>query len=117
MAETVQQTRQKYVLTDEQFQDLRLRLSNRFEAENIDAAYQVMVLDRPVIQVANELKKSRQNLHRVVRDIWEVHQEEAPKIPATWVRVAVTLPPDMARSVKELEAAQIAKLDTAKGKK
>ena len=114
MTDTRKQQRHKHTLTHEQFQELRGKFSSRFEEANIEAAYQIMVLDRPVVQVANEHKKSRQNMHRVVRDIWAVYQDDAPKIPATWRRVAVTLPPDMAKSVQELEKAEIEKLRKSK---
>lgn len=112
----------KYALTEAKFEQLREKLekrsgSERFEVENVEAAYAVMVKGETVVNVAKVTGQSRQNLHRVVRDLWAIFNDVEPpsrilqrektlrpRTPRSWVRVAVTLPPDMAKSVQDLEA-------------
>lgn len=122
----------KYALTHTQFEELREKLAQRngaerFEEVNVEAAYSVMVKEQPVLKVAEASNMTRQNLHRVVRDLWAIfngveppsrarqRQESlSPLIPRSWVRVVVTLPPDMAKSVQDLEAQARAQLQKNK---
>lgn len=119
----------KYALTHDQFDALREKLnqrsgSERFDEGNIEAAYTVMVNGETVTKAAETSGRSRQNLHRVVRDLWAIFNDIEPpsrvlqrqntlkpRTPKSWVRVAVTLPPDMAKSVQDLEAKARAQLD------
>ena len=112
---------QKYKLTPDQFDALRKKLdqrigSERFDDDNIAAACTVMVGGESVTKAAETSGQSRQNLHRVVRDLWAIFNDVEPPsrvmqrqntlkstTPKSWVKVTVTLPPDLAKAVQELE--------------
>jgi hypothetical protein len=111
----------KYSLSTEQFEILREKLNHRtglerFDEANVESAYAVMVKGVSVAKEAKISKRSRQNLHRVVRDLWAIFNDIEPpsraiqrqhtlkeKTPKSWVRVTVTLPAAMAKLVQELE--------------
>ena len=123
----------KYELTHEQFMALRQSLkqrsgSERFDDVNVDMAYRVMVLREAITTVAEETGKARQGLHRVIRDLWFIHNGEQPpsrsqqkrkpssraqrtgKYPQDWIQVCVTVPPDLADAVTKIEALARARL-------
>ena len=100
----------KYVLTAEQFDAILPKLDPRVEANNIEAARKVMVDGRGVMEVAEEYGRTRQNLHRFIREMFALHTEVMPEIPKSWVRVAVSLPPALARQVRALEKSALAEL-------
>jgi hypothetical protein len=110
--------RTKYALTAEQFQVLREKLeqrngNERFDDDNVKVAYSVMVDGVPVNEAAEKSGCSRQNLHRIVRDLQAIFlgieppsrakQRKKQETPKDWVKVSVTLPPQLAKSVQELE--------------
>lgn len=121
----------KYALTAEQFQALREKLEKRsgaekFDEDNVEAAHAVMVMNEPVTRAADAAGCSRQNLHRVMRDLMAIfHDVEPPsrgvqrqkalkpRTPASWVRIAVTVPPEMAKAVQDMESKARAQLEHA----
>lgn len=123
----------KYSLTEEQFQELREKLAKRsgkkLTAENIDSAYSVMVSGISAKEVCEQREISRQNLHRIVRDLWSIAHDLTPpsrairakhysyelQKPKDWVEVKVALPIDKAKSVQKLEESERAKLTKPKG--
>lgn len=123
--ETMRQN--KYALTAEQFQALRQKLEGRvgaekFDEDNVEAAHAVMVKGEPVTKAADAAGCSRQNLHRVIRDLMAVfhdieppsrgvHRQKTLRTPANWVRIAVTVPPEMAKTVQEMESKARAQLE------
>jgi hypothetical protein len=121
----------KYVVTAEQFALLREKLqrrdaNERFDANNIEAAHAVMVLGEPVATAASANGCSRQNLYRVIRDLQAIaHDAEPPsrtlqrkrashaKTPTDWIRLVVTVPPELARTVQDIERNARADLERA----
>jgi hypothetical protein len=119
----------KYALTPEQFQTLKEKLDRRsgaekFDEDNVAAARAVMVENESVAKAAEAAKCSRQNLHRVLRDLWAIfHDVEPPsrslqrqkvlkpRIPADWVRLTVTVPPEVAQTVQDMEYKARAQLE------
>lgn len=125
--ETMRQN--KYALTPQQFQALRQKLekrsgSEKFDADNVEAAFAVMVGGESVTKAADGANCSRQNLHRVLRDLMAIFNDVEPpsrvvqrqkalkpRTPASWVRVAVTVPPELAKAVLEMESKARAQLE------
>jgi hypothetical protein len=128
-----QMQKNSYVLTDNEFEVLRLKLEQvaqqsgkRFSEENVSAAYTVMVNGVSVPEAAKTFGRTRQNLHRVVRDLAAIYHDAEPpsrvtqrqkkvtqkvQPPQHWVRVNVTLPPDQAATVYQMEHDALVKLD------
>lgn len=118
----------EYVLTEAQFNELKKRAMNnktrKYSSKNLDAAYEVMVNKKRAVDIAETFNMSRQNLSRILRDLWAISNNLIPPsrafqrrnlkiIPKTWVRVSAILPPHLAKKVQDIEAEEIAKLDSA----
>lgn len=119
----------KYALSAEQFQALKEKLDKRsgvekFDEDNVKAARAVMVDNESVSEAAKAANCSRQNLHRVLRDLMAIYNDVEPpsrglqrqkalkpRTPANWIRITVTVPPDMAKAVQDMESQARAQLE------
>lgn len=117
----------KYRLTAEAFKELEEKLAQRkgssqYTDENIGLARRIMVDGVGPNEVAEEAQKSRQSLHRIVKDLWVISAGEDParikkrrekeNIPDNWVFITAVLPPDLAKEVKAKEKEALKKLKT-----
>lgn len=115
----------KYRLTAEAFKELEEKLAQRkgsrqYTDENIGLARRIMVDGVGPNEVAEEAQKSRQSLHRIVKDLWVIYAGEDParikkrreNIPDNWVFITAVLPPDLAKEVKAKEKEALKKLKT-----
>ena len=98
----------KYSLSREDFEKAIQHLSKRVESQNIDIARRVMVDDASINEVAAEFDKTRQHVHKQVISVYEVYARNRVQMPDSWCRVAVSLPPALARQVKVMEKTAIA---------
>lgn len=91
----------KYALSDKEFESCLETLGAKFSKETLAVGYAVMVDDVPIIDVAANTGMSRQRVHAIVRNIWEAISLK--NLPDDWERVVVSLPPDLAKQVYEME--------------
>jgi hypothetical protein len=121
----------KYRLTEQAFQELKEKLAQRkgssqYTDENIDLARKIMVDGKGPNDVAEEAKKSRQSIHRIVKDLWVISagddparikkRRETENIPDDWVFITAVLPPDLAKDVRAKEKEALKKLKTTEQK-
>ena len=72
--------------------------------KNIEAARLVMVDGESAADVAEKFGCTRQQIHRVVSSLFDIYAvKQLVQIPETWTRVAVSLPPALAKQVKAME--------------
>lgn len=88
-------------LAPEEFEALRPHLE-RLGERNIDGARAIMVDGRPQKQVAAAMGVSKATASAFVCRVWEAHIAFGTRPPG-WVNVSVTLPPDLAELVKDME--------------
>lgn len=121
----------KYRLTETAFQELKEKLaqrkgSSKYTDENIDLARKIMVDGMGPNEVAEEAKKTRQSIHRIVKDLWVISagddpvrikkRRETENIPDDWVFITAVLPPDLAKDVRAKEKEALKKLKTIEKK-
>jgi hypothetical protein len=93
--------RGKKRLTAQEFETIRPYLS-RLKERNIQAIYQILVESRKQTEVADELNVTTKAVSQMVGKAWQFHIERGER-PEGWTSVSVTLPPDMAEIVKDME--------------
>lgn len=98
----------KYSLSPEDFDKAVKNLSKRVLPQNIDIARRVMVDGASINEVSAEFDKTRQHVHKQVISVYEIYARKRVQMPDSWVRVAVSLPPAMAKQVRAMEKAAIA---------
>ena len=101
----------KNFIPEQAYEELRKRLvaEHRFSQENIDAAYRYYVKQDNLADIAKERGISVQGLHGPVKKIWAIYNE-GRSLPKDWITLEVTLPPDMASAVVQMERAALSKL-------
>lgn len=76
----------------------------KIEPKQLAMARLVMVDGESAIDVAKRFEHTRQHVHRVVSSLFDLYAvKQLVKIPDTWTRVAVSLPPALAKQVKAME--------------
>ncbi|MDG5826874.1 transcriptional regulator KorA (plasmid) [Xylella fastidiosa subsp. pauca] len=93
--------RSKKRLTAQEFETLRPYLS-RLKERNVEAIRQILVEGRQQTDVADELGVTKKAVSQMVGKAWQAHIEHGER-PAGWISISVTLPPDMAELVKDME--------------
>lgn len=93
--------RTKKRLTAQEFETLRPYLS-RLKERNVEAIRQILVEGRQQTDVADELGVTKKAVSQMVGKAWQAHIEHGER-PEGWTSISVTLPPDMAELVKDME--------------
>lgn len=88
-------------LGPEEFEALLPHLE-RLGERNINGARAIMVDGRPQKQVAEEMGVSKATASAFVCRVWEAHIEFGTRPPG-WINLNVTLPPELADVVKDME--------------
>lgn len=101
----------KNFIPEQAYAELRKRLvsEHRFSQENIDAAYRYYVKQESLSDIAKERGISLQGLHGPMKKIWAIYNE-GRDLPKDWITLEVTLPPDMASAVVQMERTALSKL-------
>jgi hypothetical protein len=93
--------RGKKRLTAQEFEVIRPYLE-RLKDRNVHAIHEILVGGRAQKDVAIELELSRETISQMVRKVWQLHIDRGDR-PEGWVSIGVTLPPDLADLVKDME--------------
>ncbi|CAH0445346.1 TrfB transcriptional repressor protein [Ralstonia syzygii subsp. syzygii] len=93
--------RTKKRLTTQEFETLRPYLF-RLKERNVEAIRQILVEGRQQTDVADELGVTKKAVSQMVGKAWQTHIEHGER-PEGWTSISVTLPPDMAELVKDME--------------
>lgn len=93
--------RTKKRLTAQEFDTLQRYLS-RFKNENVQAIRKILVDGQQQTNVANTLGVTNKAVSYMVRKAWQTYIKHGER-PEGWISISVTLPPDMAELVKDIE--------------
>lgn len=93
--------RGKKRLTAEEFETIRPFLS-RLKERNLQAIFDHLVNGKKQTEIADELEVTRKAVSQMVNKAWALHCERGTR-PEGWTSVSVTLPPDMAEIVRDME--------------
>ncbi|KQH72932.1 TrfB-related DNA-binding protein [Xylella fastidiosa subsp. sandyi] len=88
-------------ITSQDFEKLRPYLS-RFKEQNIEAIRKILVDGQQQTNVANTLGVTNKAVSYMVRKAWQTYIKHGER-PEGWISISVTLPPDMAELVKDIE--------------
>ncbi|CAE6850899.1 MAG: TrfB-related DNA-binding protein [Burkholderia gladioli] len=93
--------RGKKRLTAQEFEAIRPYLS-RLKERNVHALQQILVDGRTQTEIAGELGVTNKAVSQMVSKAWQFHIDHGER-PNGWTSISVTLPPDMADMVKDME--------------
>ena len=93
--------RSKKRLTAQEFETLRPYLS-RLKERNVHALQQIFVDGRTQTKIAGELGVTNKAVSQMVKKAWQFHIDHGER-PNGWTCISVTLPPDLADMVKDIE--------------
>jgi FixJ family two-component response regulator len=93
--------RSKKRLTAQEFETIRPHLS-KLKERNVQAIYQILVEGRKQADIADELGITKVWVNQMVGLAWKLHIEHGDR-PEGWTSISVSLPPDMAEIVKDME--------------
>ena len=93
--------RGKKRLTAQEFAAIRPYLS-RLKGRNVHALQQILVDGRTQTEIARELGITNKAVSQMVSRVWQFHIDHGER-PNGWTSISVTLPPDMADMVKDME--------------
>ena len=93
--------RGKKRLTAQEFETL-LPFLSRLKERNVRALHQVLVVGRMQTEIAGELGVTNKAVSQMVSRAWQLHINHGER-PDGWMSISVTLPPDMADMVKDME--------------
>ena len=88
-------------LTAQEFEVIRPYLE-RLKDRNIYAIQEILVEGRAQKNIAVELNLSRETVSQMVGKVWQLHIDRGDR-PEGWISIGVTLPPDLAEMVKDIE--------------
>ncbi|GGM31407.1 hypothetical protein GCM10009425_47590 [Pseudomonas asuensis] len=97
-----QQMRKREPLSPEEFDLLRPHFGARWKPANIEAMRQILVEGCKQKDIAAELDVTEKAVSQMVKKTYEMHVKYGAK-PSGWVTVFVTLPPELAEHVKQME--------------
>lgn len=93
--------RGKKRLTAQEFEAIRPYLS-RLKERNVDALQQILVVGRSQTEIAGVLGVTNKAVSQMVGKAWQFHIDHGSR-PNGWTSISVTLPPEMADMVKDME--------------
>jgi len=92
-------------LTEKEFEEIRPYLS-QMKARSIDIARDVLVNEAKQTDLAAKHNITPKAVSQMVIAVWNVFVEHGSR-PAGWVKMSVSLPPEMAVVVKQMEKAAL----------
>lgn len=102
----------KRKLSKENFDRVALEL-NRVDERTLEIAEKAMVHSVAYSDLSDEYGLTKARINQIVRRVWSQYLKDQ-KIPESWVRVELHLPPELVPLVEDLQEEAFADLQTHK---